>query len=133
MKFTPEFRTGDQKRPIAIQFDDERQTRMALYLRVEIPEIIRPQPLFMRWGPEENLDPKAVTIVTDDKYRVESVSILPVNPLWETKVTPIENSGSYSLQIQPKRRQGPQAQFVEVEAKLAGGLVKRTRVYVVVR
>ena len=132
VKFTPEFRIGDQKRPIAVQFDDAKQSRMALYLRVEIPEIVRPQPIFLRWGPEEALEAKAVTIVTDEQYPVESVSVRTTNPLWVTTVTPTENSRNYTLQVLPKRRVS-QAQYVEVEAKLADGQVKRTNVYVVVR
>ena len=133
VKFTPEFRLGDQKRPIVVQFDDAKQSRMALYLRVEIPEIVRPEPIFLRWGPEETLEPKTVTIVTDGKYPVESVSVRSKHPLWEAQITPIENTRNYTLQVVPKRGQGPLAQNVEVEAKLADGNVKRTNVYVVVR
>jgi hypothetical protein len=133
VKFAPEYRIGDQKRPIAVEFDDERRTRMALYLRVEIPEIVRTEPIFLKWGPEESLGAKTVTIITDDQYPVESVSIRPTNPLWETKVERIENSRNYTLQVLPKRGPTPQAQYVEVEAKLADGQTKRTNLYVVVR
>ncbi|HEV7868260.1 MAG TPA: DUF1573 domain-containing protein [Chthoniobacteraceae bacterium] len=133
VKFRPEFRIGDQKSPIAVQFDDVKQTRMALYLRVEIPEIIRPEPLFLKWGAGETLEPKTVTIITDEKYPVASMSTRAVNPRWQAKVTPIEHSRNYSLQVLPERGLGPQAQYVEVDAKLADGQVKRTKVYVVVR
>lgn len=133
VKFTPEFRIGSQKRPIAIQFDDATQSKMALYLKVEIPEVIRPQPIFLKWGPEETMDPKAVTILTDEQYPVESVSVRSPHPQWEAKVVPIENSRNYSVQILPMRGREPQSRYVEVEAKMADGQVKRTNVYVVVR
>jgi Protein of unknown function (DUF1573) len=133
VKFVPEHRLGDQKRPIAVQFDDEKQSRIALYLRVEIPEIIRPQPIFLRWGAEETLEPKSVTIVTDENYPVESMKVRSVHPLWDARVTPIANSRNYTLQITPKRGQGPQSRHVELEALLANGHIKRTNLYVVVR
>lgn len=131
--FTPEFRQGMQKRPIAVQFDDEKQTRMALYLHVEIPEVIRPKPIFMRWGPEETLEPKAVTIETDESHPVESMTVRATNPLWEAKVSPAPNSRNYVLEVSPRARRRVQSQYVEVEARLANGQVKRTNVYVVVR
>ncbi len=131
--FKPEFRIGSQKRPVAVQLDDPAQTRMALYLTVNIPEIVRPEPIFLRWGPEEALEPKAVTIVTDEQYPVNDLSVRPINPLWEAKVARIENSRNYSLRIQPKRGQNPQSQYVEVEAKLADGQLKRAKIYVVVK
>ncbi|MES2572054.1 MAG: DUF1573 domain-containing protein [Verrucomicrobiota bacterium] len=133
VQFTPEFRIGDQKRPIAVQFDDAKQSRMALYLRVEIPEIIRPEPIFLKWGPEEALEPKTVTIIVDESHPVESMVARSINPLWETKAMPIENSRNYSVQVVPKRGPAPQAQNVEVEAKYADGRIKRTSIYVVVR
>ena len=133
VKLTPEFRIGDQKRPIAVQFDDATQSRTALYLRVEIPEIIRPHPIFLKWDPSEALEPKAVTIVTDENYPVESVKVQSSNPLWETKTAPIENSRNFTVQILPKRGNGPKAQYVVVEAKLTDGQVKRTNIYVVVK
>ena len=131
--FTPEFRQGKQKRPIAVQFDDEKQTRTALYLHVDLPEVIRPSPIFLRWAPEETLGPKTVTITTDADQKVESMAVRPNNPLWETKVEPASNGRDYVLQVTPKARRGVQSQYVEVEARLANGLVKRTNVYVVVR
>ena len=131
--FAPEFRLGQQKRPIAIQFDDENRTRMALYLQVEIPEIIRPQPLFLKWSHEEAIESKAVTILTDGNYPVESIRVRSAHPGWETKVTRIDDSRDYKLEVLPRRGPGPQAQYVELEAKLADGQVKRTNLYVVVR
>lgn len=133
VKFVPEYRIGAQKRPIAVQFDDEKNSRTALYLTVDIPEIIKPQPIFLRWGPEEAMEPKSVTIVADEKYPVESMSIRSVNPHWKAKVVPIENSGNYTLEVIPRRTASPQAQHVEVEAKFVDGQVKRTSLYVVVR
>lgn len=133
VKFTPEYRIGDQKRPIVVQFDDAAQSRMAIYLRVEIPEIVRPQPIFLKWNAEEALEPKTVTIVTDEQYPINSVRVRSAHPLWKTKVTPIENSRNYTLQVLPQRGTAPQAQYVEVEAKLTDGQVKRTNLYVVVR
>jgi Protein of unknown function (DUF1573) len=133
VKFVPEHRIGTQKRPIAVQFDDATRSRMALYLTVEIPEIIRPQPIFLRWGPEEAIGPKSVTIVADEKYRVESMSVRGNPKHWQAKVMPIENSRNYLLEVLPKRTGMPQAQYVEVEAKFADGQVKRTNLYVVVR
>ncbi|MGV3533697.1 MAG: DUF1573 domain-containing protein [Chthoniobacteraceae bacterium] len=131
--FTPEFRQGKQKRPIAVQFDDEKQTRTALYLHVELPEVIRPQPIFLRWGPEETLGTKEVTLEVDADQQVESMTVLPSNPLWETKVSPAPKGRDYVLQVTPKGRRGTQSKYVEVEARLANGQVKRTNVYVVVR
>ncbi|HET6408154.1 MAG TPA: DUF1573 domain-containing protein [Chthoniobacteraceae bacterium] len=133
VKFVPEHRIGTQKRPIAVQFDDEKKSRTALYLSVEIPEIIRPQPIFLRWGPEEAIAPKSVTIVADEKYPVESMTVRSKHPQWQAKVVPVENSGNYTLEILPRRAATPQAQYVEVEAKFADGQVKRTNLYVVVR
>jgi hypothetical protein len=133
VRFQPEYRLGEQKRPIAVQFDDANQTRIALYLRVEIPEIIRTEPIFLRWGPDETIDAKSVTIVTDGKYPVEKVTARALNPHWSAKVVPIENSRNYTLQVLPKRSATPQAQYVEVEATLADGQTKRTNLYVVVR
>jgi hypothetical protein len=133
VKFAPEYRLGDQKRPIVVQFDDAKQSKMALYLRVEIPEIVRPQPIFLKWGEQEEIEPKAVTIVTDEKYPVESVRVRTCHPAWETKITPIENSRNYTLEVLPRRGPAPHSQYVELEAKLADGRLKRTNVYVVVR
>jgi hypothetical protein len=133
VKFVPEYRIGTQKRPIVVNFDDEQKSRMALYLTVEIPEIIRPQPIFLRWGPEETIGPKSVTIVTDVKYPVESMKVSAHHPQWQAKVVPVENSRNFTLEVLPKRGQTPQAQYVEVEAKLVDGQVKRTNLYVVVR
>ncbi|MDB6173958.1 MAG: hypothetical protein JWL59_3269 [Chthoniobacteraceae bacterium] len=133
VKFTPEFRIGNQKRPIAVLFDDDKQTKMALYLKVEIPEIIRPDPIFLKWAEGENLGPKTATIVVDEQYPMTDFSVRPINPLWTATITPIENSRNYTLQILPKRSDQPQAQYVEVEAKLADGQLKRMNIYVVVR
>jgi hypothetical protein len=131
--FTPEFRQGTQKRPIAVQLADEKETRVALYLHVEIPEVIRPNPIFLRWGPEEVLAPKQVTIETDQHHPVQSMTVRPTNPLWDATVTPIANTRNYSLVVLPKARRGTQSQYIEVEAQLLSGHVKRTKVYVVVR
>jgi hypothetical protein len=131
--FAPEFRIGTQRRPIAIQFDDEERTKMALYLIVEIPEIVRPQPAFLKWGEGEAMERKSVTIVTDEKYPVESIRVLSSHPSWKTKVTPLENSRNYALEVLPRRGPAPQGQYVEVEAKLADGQTKRANLYVVVR
>ena len=133
VSFRPEFRLGMQKRPIAIQFDDAEQSRMALYLQVEIPEIVRPQPIFLKWGSDEQMSPKTVRILTDDSYAVESMVVRPLPPRWEAKVTPVEGSREYQLEVKPYRGPVPQARYVEVEAKFADGKVKRTNVYVVVR
>lgn len=133
VKFVPEYRIGAQKRPIAVQFDDERNSRTALYLTVDIPEIIKPQPIFLLWDPEEPIQPKSVTIVADEKYPVESMIVRSVHPHWQAKVVPIENSGNYTLEVLPRRGAAPQGKFVEVEAKFKDGQVKRTNLYVVVR
>lgn len=131
--FAPEFRIGNQRRAIVVQFDDAKQSKMALYLVVDIPEIVRPQPVFLKWGEGEAIEPKSVTIVTDEKYPVESMRVRSIHPHWQTKVTRIENSRNYALEVLPKRGPAPQGQYVEVEAKLTDGQVKRTNLYVVVR
>lgn len=133
VRFAPEFRIGKQKRPIAVSFDDENETKLSLYLIVDIPEIIRPEPLFLRWTPEDALHPKSVTLVTDENYPIESVSIRSRHHGWATRATPIANSRNYSVEVLPNRTGKPQGQYVEVEARLASGEVKRTQVYVVVR
>ncbi len=133
VKFTPEFRIGDQKRPIVVEFDDAEHTRMALYLRVEIPEIIRPEPIFLKWAPEDQLSAKAVTIVTDEQYPVESVSVMPIDPPVTTEVSRIKNSSNFSVAVSPTRGAAPQSYYLNVEAKLKDGQTKRTRVYIVVR
>jgi len=131
--FAPEYRIGNQRRAIVVQFDDATQAKMALYLVVEIPEIVRPQPAFLKWAEGESIEPKSVTIVTDEKYPVESLRVLSVLPHWQTNIRQVENSRNYTLEVLPKRGPVPQGQYVEVEAKLTDGQVKRTNLYVVVR
>lgn len=131
--FAPEHRIGTQKRPIVVQFDDSKQSKMALYLIVEIPEIIRPQPLFLKWEEGEKIEPKTTTIVTDESYPVESMRVRSTHPHWQITLTQIENSRNYSVQVLPRRGPAPEAQYVEVEATLTDGHIKRTNLYVVVR
>lgn len=131
--FAPEHRLGIQKRPIVIQFDDVERSRMALYLIVDIPEIVKPSPKFLKWAEGETIEPKSVTIVTDEKYPVESMRIISNHPHWKTKVTPVGNGGDHTLEILPRRGSMPLGEYVEVEAKLADGRIKRTNLYVVVR
>jgi len=133
VKFTPEFRIGEQKRPIAIQLDDANQTKVALYLRVDIPEVIRPSPIFLKWAAEEAVTGKSVTIITDEKFPVESVRVLPMRPPIETKVSLSDDGKNYSVEVLPKRQPEPQAFYLNVEAKLRTGETKRTAVYVVIR
>ena len=133
VNFAPEFRQGVQRRPIAVQFDDAQLSRMALYLVVEIPEIVKPQPAYLKWAEGETIEPKSVTIVTDENYSVESMRVRSSHPQWATKILPVENSHNFTLEVLPRRAPIPQGQYVEVEAKLTDGQVKRTNLYVVVR
>lgn len=131
--FTPEFRIGSQKRPIAVQFDDAKQSRIALYLTVDIPEIVRPEPKFLRWGEGETMAAKAVTIVTDAQYPVESMRVRTANPHWVTRIEPVTNTSNYRLEVLPTRGATPRGEYVELEARLKNGQIKRTNLYVVVR
>jgi hypothetical protein len=134
--FRPEYRVGVQKRPIMVEFDDAGHSRKALYLAVHLPEVLRAEPIALKWERNEKLEPKTATIVTDEKFPVKSLRVLPgLEPGSQpvaTEVTRVENSRNFSVEISPLKR-GTDALTLSLEATLEDGKVKRTDMFVIVR
>jgi hypothetical protein len=126
-------RIGQQEKVVVVETDDARQPSSVLKLRVEIPEVLRPEPRTVIWEKSEPLTPKTVTITVAEGAEIGELTATSSSRQVAVKLSgPDPGTRGYSLTVAPEKSDRPIRAVVTICAKLRPPGERTASVYVAV-
>jgi hypothetical protein len=82
--------------------DDPQHPQTALTLKAVVPALLDVQPTFIRWEPNEEINPKVITVKANAEYPVTKLTVTSSSPDITTTVEPGAAPKEWKINVTPK-------------------------------